>query len=356
VVSKSELVNSMAIETPTGFRTFNLYAGSINNSTDPLLVVSSWEIHGYPGGSVIDSITDSYKVRFDKLSPLINFGDGIGTFLVDPTPVEVPWELLVVGLPGAEGVRRPHPDDLLDQFKKGVWSLFGSLAALELRGQHFNSMSMPVLGGARDFCPNFVVSNLLTQSVDWLNSSKTMKTINAWVYEEKFIDTWIHAMDSALERQTISSASDTVAQALKDEIIVQLDISQTLATPPFFDATTGLSRELKHDEVSLQRLATFGRILVEQMAMQISIKAGLTWTGNLWEGITELGRRKIIAPWIVSHFHTLRVLGNELMHGHDEINYLPKDLQESDLVPVLACLSRLLSFWESWIKETQKEL
>ena len=110
----------------------------------------------------------------------------------------------------------------------------------------------------------------------------------------------------------------------------------------------GITRELRGDEVSIRRLATFGRILTEQMVREITLSEGLSWNGNLFEGISELGKHRRIAPWIISHFHTLRVLGNESVHEGPDEHYVPSDLQDSDLVPVLACLSRILSFWKSW--------
>ena len=105
--SPPELVNSMAIETSTGFRTFNLYAGSITESTDPLLVVSSWRVIDYPGGQVIDALERSHDISFKKITPVVNFGNGVGTFEVDPAPAIPPWKLLLVGLPGAEGIGAP---------------------------------------------------------------------------------------------------------------------------------------------------------------------------------------------------------------------------------------------------------
>ena len=176
-----------------------------------------------------------------------------------------------------------------------------------------------------------------------------MTKINAWIYDKKMLTVWVEAMDSVLHRRTISSTADSVAQALKLEILVQIQSSNLIySSPPFSVSSVGISRELQSDEVNIQRLVTFGRILIEQIVRELVISQRLSWNGNLFEGISELGRHRKIAPWIISHFHTLRVLGNETVHGSSDEHYVPPDLQDSDLVPVLACLSRFLSFWKSW--------
>jgi hypothetical protein len=346
---KNELriVNTMAVETPTGFRTFNLIAGSITEARDPLLIASSWKILGNVGGLVIDALESSHNVDFSKLTPIVNLGNGVGTFEVDSPGATLPWKLLVTGLPGVEGISKPSPE-MLQLYSEGIWTLFGSLAALELRGETYGSMSMPVLGGNRDYPPEFVASNLLKQSIDWLKASKSMTTINAWVYEEWMLPIWVDAMDSVLHRRTVSSTADSVAQAIKNEILAQIQSSEPFSTSPFKEPAVGIARELQGEDVSIQRLATFGRILIEQIVREIVASEGLSWNGNLFDGITDLGRHKKIAPWIISHFHTLRVLGNETVHGSLDVHYVPADLQDSDLVPVLACLSRILSFWHSW--------
>jgi len=344
-------VNTMSIETPTGFRTFNLVAGDITTSQDPLVIASSWRIVDSIGGQVINAFK-RHGIGFDHLSPIINLGNGIGTFIVEAIENPSPWRLLVVGLPGAE-----HLEEISEQvkqdFKRGIWSLFGSLAALELRNESYTAISIPVLGGNRSFPREFVASTLLGQAVEWLKTSRSMHTINAWVYDEEMVPVWIEAMDSVLHRRTVSSTADSVAQALIDEILSQLDSSVSLQRPPLEASSTGIALELRTGEVSIQRLATFSRVLTEQMIKEIVVTHGLSWTGNLWEGITGLARHDIVAPWIISHFHTLRVLGNETVHATAAVKYMPTDLQDSDLVPVLACLSRVLDFWHTWQRQEQ---
>ena len=347
---KNELkvINTMSVETPTGFRTFNLIDGDITETDDPLLIASSWKTIGnHVGGLVIDSLKSSHNVDFKKLRPIVNLGNGVGTFEVAAPNDSLPWRLLVVGLPGVEGIDEPSPADL-KLYSEGVWTLFGSLAALEIRGENYTSMSMPVLGGNREYPPKFVASNLLKQSMEWLKTSRSMATINAWVHDKTMLAVWVEAMDSVLHRRTISSTADSVAHALKLEILEQIRSSEPDSSSSFKEHSVGITRELRGDEVSIRRLATFGRILTEQMVREITLSEGLSWNGNLFEGISELGRHRKIAPWIISHFHTLRILGNETVHGSPDKHYVPPDLQDSDLVPVLACLSRILSFWKSW--------
>ena len=346
---KNELkvVNTMSVETPTGFRTFNLIHGDIRETDDPLLIASSWEIIGGVGGLVIESLEHTYGVDFTKRTPIVNLGNGVGTFEVDAPNDSLRWRLLVVGLPGAEGRVELSENDL-KLYSEGVWTLFGSLAALEMRGENYASMSMPVLGGNREYPPKFVASTLLEHSMGWLKTSRSMTTINAWVHDKTMLAVWVEAMDSVLHRHTISSTAGSVAQALKHEILAQIQTSKLYSSSPFRVPSVGITQELQSDEISIQRLATFGRILIEQIVRELVLSQELSWNGNLFEGISELGRHRKIAPWIISHFHTLRILGNETVHGIPDKHYVPPDLQDSDLVPVLACLSRILSFWESW--------
>ena len=78
---KSHLINTVSVETPQGFRTFNLHHGDICSYTDDLLVVSGDAFPGsLPVGSVIDSLSRRFQVDFSDLSPLLLLSESAGTW------------------------------------------------------------------------------------------------------------------------------------------------------------------------------------------------------------------------------------------------------------------------------------
>jgi hypothetical protein len=350
--SAARLVNSTTVESATGLRSINLYQGDICAATDELLVISSHAGNDSLTGMVVDALTEKYSLDFSLLAPVVTLEDHpyVGTFrnqlkCLDQThPAK---EILVVRIPGAEVVKKSSSEPM-EVYDEAVWTLFGALAAWEQKGVCFSSMAMPLLAGRRGYPEQQIMEVILRRSANWLKSSQTMKSINLYLYSEQQLKTWSDAMNSALGRRVIDSAKDSIVQALRDEILVLIKSSGKLTLSPLGEVVDPLANTLSEKQICLQQVSTIGRKLVEVIVDQLITERKLESKGTLVNNITMLNYEQVIAPWIASHFHALRVFGNETVHAKSEVKYRPKSLQDDDLVAVLTSLRSVLQFYCHW--------
>jgi hypothetical protein len=74
-------------------------------------------------------------------------------------------------IPGASGIKSRGDNSILI-YEKAIWSVFSSLAALELEGNIFESISLPLLGGLRNYPIEQIMAILLKLSNEWLQMSR----------------------------------------------------------------------------------------------------------------------------------------------------------------------------------------
>jgi O-acetyl-ADP-ribose deacetylase (regulator of RNase III) len=312
---RSQLLNSMSVETPYGFRTFNLHHGNICNSQDNLLVVSS---HANPllspGGSVIEAITQRYGMLFTELKPLIVLEGVFGTHYLETACGSPHQRILVVRVP-ASGVAHGRGTNDLAVYETAVWSLFGSVAALELRGEFFQSMALPLLGGQRGYPIREAMAIILRYASQWLRVSHSMRVVNFYIFDEAHVKDWEEAMNAVLGRRFIDTARNNVIRALRDEILSVLGGTSSLRHAKLRDAIVPLEHGLVADPLCLQQIAIFGRALAERIVQCVCSHQKLDCKGPLIADIELLRKHDVVAPWIISHLHSLRIFGNETVHA-----------------------------------------
>ncbi len=101
----------------------------------------------------------------------------------------------------------------------------------------------------------------------------------------------------------------------------------------------------KKEHVCIENICVFGRTLCELMALALLKQHDLKVHPMLMNNIETLRQSKIIAPWICSYMHSLRIFGNETVHMRETINYRPKGLDENDLIAALSAIKSLAAFW-----------
>jgi len=72
---------------------------------------------------------------------------------------------------------------------------------------------------------------------------------------------------------------------------------------------------LQDKKIYLQLVSALGRKLVEVIVGRIISERSLVDKGQLVHNIIMLNYEQVVAPWIASHFHALRVFGNEAVHA-----------------------------------------
>ncbi len=349
----SELINTVSVETHYGFRDVNLYYGDITTATDEVLVLSSHANARIPlAGQVIDRLKEKYGFKFERLAPLLLLRGVEGTHRVVEHLTTPYKEILVVRISGGGGQRQQNvPPKLntppLSGYEQAIWTVYGSLAALELQGQRFGSVALPLLGGRRGIHHQKAMRINLDYAAEWLKTSRFMQAVNFYVYEPDQVVLWQEAMNTALRRQFVKTANKHVVQGLSAEIVA-------IASTPIFqtkrlkEALEPIVKALNSDTLCLQLVATFGRVATEVIVKEVCQSQGIATNLSLFKAINTLDEQKIVAPWLINHFHNIRILGNETVHTGKPVTYRPDELGEDDLIPILASLLRVLSFWQSW--------
>ena len=350
---KAKLVNTTAIESASGFKSINLFHGDICAAKDELLVLSTHANPGLPPeGEVVDALVDAFGMDFSALVPVVTVGEqaNIGTFQVRQASnrKEHPAkDVFMVRVPGMSSVEQ-WGEDPLQVYEEVAWTLFGSLAAFEQKEVFFKSMAMPLLGGMRGYPPKKIMEILLKKSATWLKVSQAMGSVNLYLFKADDVALWTDAMNGVLGRRSIDSAKNEVVRALRDEIMVLIDGGGRFGHKEMADLVKPIRSALAEKQICLQLICAFSRRLTEKIVNDILEERKLEKRGILAADIQTLAYKQVVAPWIVSHFHALRVFGNETIHAKPGVSYRPEFLQDDDLVSVLTSLRSVIQFYANW--------
>lgn len=342
----SSIRNSVAVESPYGLRSFALRVGDISTASDAVLAVPTHANKELaPTGAVLSRVVDQYGVDFVNVEPLIVPRTGFGTYRVAERGEFNGAEILLVRIPGRSSIENEGGDPL-DVHRQALWTLFGSLAALELRAGELKSLALPLLAGSRGFEISDLMRAILDHSIAWLKASRLMHAVNLYLVDSEAIDQWSDAMDAVLGRSFVDAAQSQLVDALRAEILARLSSCPSVAFPASWSTSlVNLQRALSHQRIALESLATDGRVFAECVVVSLLKQQGVKQPkGTFDDRINELRRRKQIAPWIVSHFDCLRSFGNAGVHLGDDVSYRPPRLHDEDLLGILCSLQRVLEF------------
>ncbi len=301
------LINTTSVETRYGFRAFSLFEGDITEGEDGLLVVSSHLGSGHPGGRVLNALRRNWKLALADFTPLLHFGSFLGTFLpTEPTPRPV----VLVRMPGIRWLREQgFPVEVV--YEEAVRAVFGSVGAIELRGEQHRLVALPLLGGSRGYDRRRAMATILKCASQWLQLSRWTERVDFFLVEQDLVAQWSVAMNDVLGRTFVDAARRDVAEALASEVLEIVSTSPALGHPALTGALEPRRQSLEAKPVCLQQVAAFARVLIERIVQAVATGSGIAWKGSLLEDIETVRREGIVAPWMISHFHSLRILGNE---------------------------------------------
>ncbi|MFC1706919.1 hypothetical protein ACFL59_08895 [Planctomycetota bacterium] len=340
-------LNVVGLDSPHGYKTFRLLSGGIEASDAEVVAISA---HANPrinpSGAALRSLGFCDGIPVEQLTPLVlmDAGSLAGTYRVNALAGPHDRDVLVVRIPG---LNRTRTDTPLDTFEDTLWSLFGSLSALEVKGASYRSLALTVLGGSRGYSVRDVLRLLMQKSLDWLSHSRSMTRVDLHVFEPEHAALWTEAMNEAVGREAFKEAGSVVVQALSEEIRARLTSLQWLSEGDLnLKVTAPLLRALAGDKATglpLQWLTTPGRVLAEYVVSHL-IASQPAWTGSpkhdLYARIESL--HGFIEEWMVYHLHVLRVCGNEGAHLRDG----RAALREVDLPALLVSLLRVILWWD----------
>jgi len=340
-------VNSVSVETATGYKTFNLIHGDVTAIPTDLLVIST---HGnpvkLPDGEVVVALRNRYGVNIDPNRHWLNFAEGCWTCFQEQQQEASFRAILTVRIPLITRQADPLPF-----FDTAVCGVFASMAALEYMSQQFPVVSLPVLYGQRllpEHRPS-AVESLIRHGLHWLKKSGHTHTIQFVVYQEAELAEWDAAMNACMGRSLIAAGTDGVISSLCQEILQQ---ATAQPDPRLQMALKPLAHALAHpDKLYVQSVCVFGRKLVEEMLHLLMPQWNLTIHRELMSNIDTLEKARRVAPWITSYMHSLRVFGNETIHSRGTSpGYRPSRMEKGDLVSTLCAIRALLASWPQMLE------
>ncbi len=350
-MAEPTIVNQLSVETSRGFCEVRVVQGDISTaSTDVVFLSCHANPNRHPHGATISATQERWGVHSPELSPVVTLPRGVsGTYLTKWHGDAPPFETMMVRLAGASW----HDCDAsaAEYFDSVVWTVFGSLAALELRGIRHETVAIPLIGGQRGYDREASIRSMLDYSVRWLQHARHGRTVSFVAFDSDDAAMWSMAMDDVLRRQLLPTAGDEVADALRAEV---LELLRTPSIIESFDergTIEPLRRALERADggVCIQSVGSFARRFTEELVKMVLKECGQKPAFSLYENIEQrLRQTGRVAPWIVAHCHTLREFGNEAVHARDAPKYIPKALGRNDLLSLLSSLLRVLQFSLEW--------
>jgi hypothetical protein len=323
-----------------------LSLNSVSAAPDAVLVVPTHANERLPpDGEVLAAAVDRFGAEFDRLEPIVRADGPLGTYRVINKGSFPGVEILLVRIPGQHSVIR-RGEEPLNVLGAALWTLFGSLAALELREQGLSSVALPLLAGTRGFDMRELLTVLLRHSLNWLRASRSMSAVNLYLMDVDALGEWSTVMDDVLGRRSVDAAQNALVAAFRAEILALLGSPQVTALPSEWQPTlASLRASLELPKIPLERIAVNARVLAEFIVVSlVAEQPNPPERSTLAQGISFLRGRNCVAPWILSHLDGLRNFGNAAAHPGVKVPYQPPTLREEDMAPLLASLHRLIQF------------
>jgi hypothetical protein len=339
------LINSVSVETPHGFRTFELHLGDILSVRTDLLVISAPEAPMERAtGMLAEQLSSRFNfiVEFRPENMHTSFGSGVSAWMQSGGGDLLFSHLLTLRIADPD----PHTS-AAELYDRLVRATFASIATQEFLGQSFCSIALPVLDRKRISNYEAAIHSLLHYAFLWLCQSRHTEVVRLFIYEENDMRAWDSAMNMSLGRSFVDAGNEAMLRGLCQEIIAK--INQGVLRGPLAELETPLRMAVTApDKLCVQTIATFGRKLAETMTEQLCIANGLPLKRELLMNIEAIRIAKVTAEWIPSYLHSLRVFGNEGAHSlSSKRGVLPTQLSSDDLLTILCAIRAIMSFWAS---------
>ena len=358
------------VDSPHGESTLSVVQGDIATQDADVHVVSSHASPHIPlEGAALAALARAWSVdpRLCRTEPLITPPytiDGtprhgvVGTHWVDVSEDEPERRLLLVRFPNARRVEDPA-----HLYETALHSLLGSVAYLEVQGRldGVESLAMTVLAGdrVRSFDPRQILKSLLAAAQRLLRMTTELRHLRLVVYDIE---------DAARYREALEDLLQPPRLAVPDAAIlaVRTELRQVLESPVFRTPSVQrafaeeLEAALGSDELSVLQLGQAGRKLAEFVAdtacatfpsAQARLAAVRPRNRTLMQRL--LAMQDDVAPWVVSHLHNLRTLGNEAAHYKGTVGYVPAGLTTHEALALLVSIHRCALFWSDHLATGQ---
>jgi hypothetical protein len=333
-----KLLNRIEIETPWGYRSFELYHGDITKldfKVDVLAISAFSNNYELIAGTVIEALWRNCQINVQELSERreLDLIDTFGCWVAKAKPNTEFERLVCAELVGGKL-----------KISEVIENLFIVLSILEMKGVKVQTLALPVLGtGNQQQEPEIVIKELLNNSLKYMTHSPCMRRILFVEYNGNRAQQLDRAMNDVLGRVRVVLPKGKLFDGLRKEILKDLENARMHAGTKSVELFNDARRFINSEQVRSFELGMVSRRLVEFIVNEIAPykKKPVPPLMNRIENLSEQG----IAEWIRSYMHVLRIFGNESAHEKLKSDRRPKSVTEADMALCLFCLQRLLEFW-----------
>jgi hypothetical protein len=339
-------INTVSVETPHGFRTFELHHADILAMPADLVVISTHPRLGDPPtGKILRALHDRFQFVVEAMPIWIRFEEGICACRQEGN-ASVPFRHLLT-MRIAENRKQSDPQEFYD---RAIRATFASVAALEFLGHPLSTIALPVLSGQRIIGYDAAVRSLLRYAFLWLRKSSSTELIRYFVHDAEQLQAWDDAMNVCLGRTYLTAGNESVVTGLRQEIVARIDAGALASAPG--ELAESLRRALADPRgLSVQMIAAVGRRTAEWVTEEMCRSLAIPIHRELVNNIEAVRKSRATADWIVSYLHSLRVFGNEAIHAlaaKQGVIPVPAQLSSEDLASILCAIRVVLSFWNAW--------
>jgi hypothetical protein len=328
-------LNIIGIETAHGLKTLELALGDLCDIKCDLLGVSAFKGDYSPKqGTLVGALLTRHQFSLAEASkvPALDLREQFGIWITERLE-GFPFErILCVEMAG----RTADPTKAMENFFVGV-------AVLEAMGQGVATMALPLLGaGNQAFDPEQVATPLLEQASGMLRRSSCVNRIIFSELSEERAATLNRELDRQLGGALHAQLPrKEMAMALLADLRAMVGRLQPLVQGASRRMAGELLAVVSREAPSAMEVGLQGRRLAEVLTAWLQPeRTALDLAGRI-DGLRAFG----IAPWLVSYLHTLRIIGNEVVHIREQVSRAPQHLAEEDVTLCLFCMARVTQFW-----------
>lgn len=329
------LINRVNIESKHGDRSFILLKGDILKDDGDLIVVNTYKSDiGETVGDFV-SFVSACEAKEQQVYVLEN---GSTISLLEKSQLNFK-RMLILNTNLLEGEQLAK--ESYECFIKG---LFSSLAALELLGYQFPTISLPILlrkGLSGNYYNEAAI--LINHAVEWLKRSSYTNTIRYYVYLEQDMEIWNEAIEHTLGRSVVNPNENEDSSRLRQYI---LGVISTFPKDEvvYKDTLVPLQIALSRDTISPHVVAAFGRKLAETFCELITGKVDVTFNTNL----ASMRDMAEFDSFFIQSLYQIKAFGNTSIH-RTQPKYVTNEMDPDDFNILLSILIKILLVYENRI-------
>lgn len=336
-----ERVNVIGVETLYGLRTLELFIGDVTTVPCDILAVSAFK-GGYSPipGTVLGSLSECHgvSVRDEAIAPAVDLRTQFGIWVTRQ------FEALPFNRILCVEINDFHLEpSVTPNFSVAIENVFVGLAILEAKGVCITSMALPFLGTGNQNIPHEqIVTPLIEKTVAALRRSQNLGKVTFVARTSEAATVISDEIDRQLGYSRTNLPRRELAGALLTELrVVAMDLRVRTAGLQHRMASEMLE-VVSRENPPASEIGLLARRLAEVVADSLHVGRSSIDLFQKIEGLAQRG----VSPWVINYLHTLRVIGNEVVHIRDRMSRNPEHIADDDVAVCLFCVLRVARFWQ----------